>query len=164
MMFAEVCKSLPSQRPCWICLCSERLKDDKEFMLNVLQQKPSSLMQISQRLIDDKEFMIDVLQQNGLILGYCTRELRKDKKFVLAAVHHSGEALKYASQELQNDEEVVSTALGFEGINRTEEIQLFLDYQSVLQTIGSMQKDIRQYASERLKQKFGFYKPNLFPI
>ena len=60
-------------------------------------------MFISLRLRDNREFMLEVVRENGLSLGYASQNLRSYHRLVLVAVRQNGKALKYASDEIKHN-------------------------------------------------------------
>ena len=52
---------------------------------------------------NNREQVLERVQQNGCALQYVSPALRADKEVVMAAVQQNGLALHYASEELKND-------------------------------------------------------------
>lgn len=71
----------------------------------------SPLQFASDRLKNDKEIVLEAVKANGYALQFASDELKSDKEIVLKAVKESGYALKYASDELKNDIEIVLEAV-----------------------------------------------------
>ena len=57
----------------------------------------------SDRLKRDKNFIIQAMNQNGLTLEYIDTDLQKDKDIVRAAVSQNVDALQFASNELKSN-------------------------------------------------------------
>ena len=81
-----------SQR--FMLMASARLKDDKEFILKLIEEWKSELRPEPQ-----------------VCLRYASDRLKNDKDVVLAAVRKDGFCLEYASESLRGDKEVVLAAL-----------------------------------------------------
>lgn len=60
---------------------------------------------------NDKDFVLAIVNHHGYSLKFVSENLRNDKEVVLAAVKNDGNALQYASDPLRNDKEVVTAAL-----------------------------------------------------
>lgn len=95
---------------CPLIYASDELKQDKEFVLEVVRQNGSTL-KYTDYFKQDKEVVLEAVRGNGFALEYAAEELRGNKEVVLEAVQKSGYALMYASPELKNDKEIVMTAL-----------------------------------------------------
>ena len=86
--------SLGPQSQRFMLFASARLKDDKEFILKLIEEWKSELRPEPQ-----------------ICLRYASDRLKNDKDVVLAAVRKDGFCLEYASDRLKNDKEVVLAAL-----------------------------------------------------
>lgn len=60
---------------------------------------------------DDKQSVLDAVQEDGSNLQYASKELQNEKVVVLEAVKKEGLVLCYASDELRNNFEVVAVAM-----------------------------------------------------
>lgn len=98
---------------------SEALKDDKEFMLSVLQQDGNpriehygSLLQFaSDRLKNDRDIVLAAIKKEGLALEYAAQVFKNDNEIVLTAVRQDGYALMLASAALKGNKEIVLAAV-----------------------------------------------------
>ena len=124
----EVIMTIAKKHPQVIECMSCELRDDIDVLRVVLGQKLSMqlhfLQHFSERLRDDKETMIEVMKHpDGLSsLAFCSHALRNDKDFFLEVIkcgNHKAEvlALRYASQRLQDDFELVHMAVCKSGLN-----------------------------------------------
>jgi hypothetical protein len=86
-------------------------KNDREFVLEAVKRAVWSLEFASEELRKDKEVVLVAVKRNGYALAYASEELKNDKEVVLEAVKQNWEALEFASEELQNDREVVLEAV-----------------------------------------------------
>jgi Domain of unknown function (DUF4116) len=90
------------------------LKDDENLMLAVLEQQITLLYLTSERLRENKEFMLEVLNHRHakfIPFELIGNRLLSDKEFVHKLVSVNGEALQEVSDELQNNEEIVFQAM-----------------------------------------------------
>jgi hypothetical protein len=85
------------------------LKDDKNALMAALKSNwyPSKtvLQYASDRLRDDKDFVLEQVGSNGDVLEYASNRLKDDEEVVLAAILSDLSALKYASDRLKDDKE-----------------------------------------------------------
>ena len=63
----------------------------------------STLKYASNKLRDNKRFILSAAWKEDISLQYASSRLRSDKEVVLAAVSKNGVALKFASDALQNN-------------------------------------------------------------
>lgn len=59
---------------------------------------------------NDKEFVINLVKKEPIYLRYVNREFKNDKEIILISVANFGLTLEWASDRLKDDEEVVRTA------------------------------------------------------
>ncbi|MEI7488669.1 MAG: DUF4116 domain-containing protein [Chryseobacterium sp.] len=59
------------------------------------------------RLRNDKDFVLQAVKQRGVALSFASEDLKNDRDVVLEAVKQNGVALRFASEDLKNDREVV---------------------------------------------------------
>ncbi|PIS00701.1 MAG: hypothetical protein COT84_06255, partial [Chlamydiae bacterium CG10_big_fil_rev_8_21_14_0_10_35_9] len=94
---------------------SERLKNDKDFILTAMGHDlfTGSLIfkHASEKLKDDKDFMLAASQRSYLILIDASERLRNDKNFMLAAIKKGGLPLQHASERLKDDKDIVLAAI-----------------------------------------------------
>jgi hypothetical protein len=89
----------------------KEVRNDREFMLEVIKQHVCAVRYASVTLLSDREFMMEVVKQAGWALRYASIELKGDLEIVMTAVNQNGRALRYASVELQGDLEIVMVAV-----------------------------------------------------
>ena len=68
------------------------------------------LKDCSNRLRNDKDFVLEAVKRTVSGLAFASAELRNDKDVALAAVKADGLAIQYVSDRLKNDEEVLVEA------------------------------------------------------
>ena len=89
---------------------------NKEFLLYYSKIYNSiPLRYISNSLKNDKQFILEIIKYNGLILESVSEEFKKDKNIVLAAVKNDGYALYYVSECLQNDKDIIIESVKSKG-------------------------------------------------
>ncbi len=82
-------------------------RDDKDVILKLLEidEYGIALLYASDRLKNNKEFMLQVVDINIKSLEYLGDKLRNDSDFILKAFEKDSRSLEYASDRLKNDEE-----------------------------------------------------------
>ncbi|KAG2386386.1 hypothetical protein C9374_002832 [Naegleria lovaniensis] len=89
---------------------SSQLKQDREFVLQVVQLKGEELLFAEKYFKNDPEVLLTAIKQDAQALYRASRELQYDKRFVLEAVRLNGKAL-CACFTFQKDMDIVFTAL-----------------------------------------------------
>ena len=89
---------------------SEKIKNDKEVILEAVKKDGASIFYASQELRADREIVLEAVRTYSYALSYASQELQNDKEIVLEAVKHSRLALEFASQRLQNDPDILRAA------------------------------------------------------
>lgn len=103
----EIVRMAFSKVPHSIVGMSRRLKNDKVFMLSLLEKNIIAARYMAIELLDDKEIGLLVVKKKGHLLHYLSHELKADKEIVMQAVKKDVNALYNASWDLQNDKEVL---------------------------------------------------------
>ena len=137
--------------PKYIKSASDRLKDDEEFVLAVLEKNKDALKYASDRLKDSKEFVLAALEKNKDALKYTSDRLKDSKEVVLVAVENKGGTLEYASDRLKDDKEVVLAAVEKDGHALWHASDRLKDDKEVV--LAAVEKDGHAlwHASDRLK-------------
>ncbi len=120
-----------------ICYISEKLKDDKDIALAVLNKDfnyysiltsisenlqlnhrevvlelikkcPHHYQSISENLKNDKKICLEALKKSTIIYPSFPEKMRQDKEFVLEAVKINRQVVDYISVDLQKDEDILS--------------------------------------------------------
>lgn len=86
------------------------LVNNKELMLNIINQDSETIFYVSERLKNDKDIALLAVKKDGNNLKYLTN-LKDNYEIVLEAVKQSGEALVYASKRLKNNRVIALTAI-----------------------------------------------------
>lgn len=116
------------------------------------------LPHLPERLSDDFEIVIKVIQKNPLDLQFASNRLRSDAAVIRTVIKIDGYGIMFASEALRDDKQLVLDALRTEK-NETDEYDDILQNMSarlrddpdvVSETIRLDRKNIR-FASERLK-------------
>ena len=134
---------------------SERLMDDKSFVLEASTHYPYMLEYVSARLRDDTDVVIPIVGIHGHLLEFASSRLRDDRDTVMsaiAAVCDCGESspLEFASPRLQDNREV---AMASARRYHTSEYMSgrILDDEVVMLALGTLEN-----ASLRLRNKRDF--------
>ena len=107
----EIMAMVISQDPPLIGSASDRLKNDKKFILN--NAKPLYLVMegVSDQLKDDEEFVITVLKDSGVVLKYVSNRLKDDEEVVLIATTKDPSSISYASERLRSDKKFIENLI-----------------------------------------------------
>jgi hypothetical protein len=90
---------------------SNRLKNNKDFILKAVKKNSHIIKYINEELKKDREILLEAVKYKGTVLEFIPKEFQNDREIVLTAVQNIGIALHYASEELKNDIEILLTAI-----------------------------------------------------
>jgi hypothetical protein len=97
---------------CELQNASLELQSDPDFIANMcIKYGEHILYHTSSDLKNDRVFVMSLLNRKGILLEYFSEDLRADKEVVLEAVQQDGSALEFAVEEIKSDIEVVFTAV-----------------------------------------------------
>ena len=130
---------------------SERLKNDRYVTLVAVKQDGSSLEYASERLKNDRDVVLIAVKESGYALEYASNELKDDYDIVLTAVKRSGSALRYASKRLKNNYNIVIEAVTKEGDVLSEVSEEMRNNKSIVQVSIQKNGNNLRFASESLK-------------
>ena len=86
---------------------SADLRDSEGFLLDCIRANENILsVHISKKLRDNREFMMKVVNINGEYIKFCSDRLRNDKGLVIAAIRNNLYAMLYISDDLIEDEDI----------------------------------------------------------
>jgi hypothetical protein len=87
------------------------LKDNKEIMKKLIHYEEDFSKYLSEKLRDDKEFILEIIKdRNSTILKYASPRLQDDREVIMEAIEHVSSQIQYASKRLKNDKELISKA------------------------------------------------------
>ncbi|EFC42104.1 predicted protein [Naegleria gruberi] len=87
---------------------SLELRDNREIVIEAVQQNPNALVYASSELRNDKEIVKMAVMENGSCLTFASNELKDDKEIAELAFKSSEIAVRYFSERLRNDIEFLS--------------------------------------------------------
>jgi tetratricopeptide (TPR) repeat protein len=90
--------------------CPSSLRDDKEFMLNVIKIAPNHLRFASGNLRNDKDICLAAVERNGKCLEYVSDAMRSNRQVVITAMEQDRLAYSFADSTLQSDREILMLA------------------------------------------------------
>ena len=100
----EMIYKVAAIRPNYIHFMSDELKDDEEFLLDLLNKHPNLSLQIaSDRLKNKKSFVKEFVSKSGWNIVHCSNELRDDDEIALEAVSDVGDTFGDLSPRLKED-------------------------------------------------------------
>ena len=87
-----------------------KFRDDKDIVLEFLKQDKygDSLRFASNKLTNDKEFMLQVASLNVRALKNASDELKNNQEFILKAFEKDKRSIEFASDRLKNDKEFMA--------------------------------------------------------
>ncbi|WP_448216739.1 DUF4116 domain-containing protein [Endozoicomonas sp. 2B-B] len=90
---------------------SQRIRSDKELVLEAVTGHPSNLKYASQELRNDKQVVIAAVTQRGCCLIDASSKLQDDDDVVKAAIKQSPDALEYASERIRRDKSIINSVI-----------------------------------------------------
>lgn len=91
---------------------SERIQNNREFILNGVKRRRSVLYYAREIFKNDRDFVFEAAQSNdGEALQYADKRLLRDRDLILKIVKQQGKAIRYASSSIRNDKDVVLAAV-----------------------------------------------------
>lgn len=90
--------------------CPSTLRNNKEFMMKVVQKAPNHLRFASSELRNDKDLCLLALEQGGENLEYCGEKMIGNKEVVSFAVEKNRLAYSFADEWLRNDKDILKLA------------------------------------------------------
>jgi len=88
-----------------------KFKDDIDVVRAATTFNVTNIKYASERLQNDEELAIELVQRKGSVLRYLGNDVRGNRRIVLAAIREDGMAIQYAAEELWDDEEIVADAI-----------------------------------------------------
>lgn len=162
---------------------SEDLQNDKEFLIEVLQEYPYVFEFLNENLWNDKEivkvtfeknpsvvdglqgediskdkeFLLELAKENNLVFTITDSSLGEDRDFILKAVKLDGDFIMIASDELKNDREIALYSLESSAGNSFPDIgdSLRDDKEIVLKAIEYNERNVI-FIGENLKKDKDF--------
>jgi hypothetical protein len=110
---------------------------------------------------DDKNFVLEQVQNNSYSLKYASDRLKDDKAIVLAAVSNNGWAIEYASKRLREDKEIVLAAVSDTGLllgffEQNKVIGNFNADKDIVLAAAKSDSHSFEYASKELRSDISF--------
>lgn len=133
------------------CNVSDRLKNDKNFVLKVMQINGLLLKDLTDKFKDDEEIVFTAVKDNRLAFEYASERLRNNRELALLAVKKDGQPLSWIGKELSNDKEIVLTAIDNWGASLGAVGKELCDDKEVIMKAVERVGWNLSYASNRLK-------------
>jgi hypothetical protein len=86
---------------------SDRIKNDREVILNAVKHNGKALCFASEQMKNDRDIVITAVQNCGFALRHASKNLRADKDVVLAAMKEDTRAFVYADETLKTDKDIL---------------------------------------------------------
>ena len=123
----------------------------KTAMVNNRFEPSLPFLYASNRLRMDKEFVIEAVNIDGLALEFTSEELKDDLDVVMAAVANTGAALQFASEDLHDDRNVVLAAVRNDGFALDFASEDLQDDMYVVEVATRQCSDALIYATDRVR-------------
>ena len=132
---------------------NDSLKDDKEFIAQVIKIDLSQYQYISPKLKEDKNFKFELIKSYPRVYSYFNQDLQKDKKFILKAIKINSDLFQYLIPELGRDEDIAVAAINdqdkFDAIDKMNK--------SLLGNLKIIDKDfILNYLEKKIYQSYDY--------
>ena len=89
----------------------DKFKDDKEIVLKAMKTDGISLEFVSDRLKEDKEVVREAVKNDWKALNFANDKFKDDKDIIMEVVKQNGKALELASENMQKDREIVLASI-----------------------------------------------------
>jgi hypothetical protein len=96
---------------CTLEYMSDKLKHDKDVVLNCVSQLGNKLQFASADLQDDYDVVLTAVKNEGDALRYASERLRTDPKIVKAAIRNDWTAASYISDEARSNKDIILYAI-----------------------------------------------------
>ncbi|WP_448216738.1 DUF4116 domain-containing protein [Endozoicomonas sp. 2B-B] len=84
---------------------SQRVRNDRDFVLPAISKHPKQLQYLSVELRNDSDIVMAAVEKNPLALNYASERLRNDKNIIRMAIAESTYPLSFASEKVLSDRE-----------------------------------------------------------
>lgn len=106
---------------------SPQLKSDKDFSMVVIQKNPESFVHVSSELKNDKDFVLAVLKKYPKISDWVPAKMLRYKEIVLAIYQNANQIFSVLSEDFHKDEDIIMAAIKNETDKKLVE-KAVLDY------------------------------------
>lgn len=128
---------------------SDELKEDKEFMLEIIKDTPEMLSLTN--LQNDKSFMLAILKKNIEFADYIPESLKNDEDIMSLAIESSGDKLKEAPEQIKNNKQIVLKAIESSPLMFKFASQQLKDDKEVVSKAVGLNHNNLIFASNRLR-------------
>ncbi len=93
---------------------TDKIKDDKNIAFDAIKARDTNIEFISDRLKEDRKFMLDVassIYMHSKVLQYLPVKYRNDKEFLMILLKKDYQSFEFISDEMKNDSELVWGAM-----------------------------------------------------
>uniref|UniRef100_UPI002148EE26 DUF4116 domain-containing protein n=1 Tax=Endozoicomonas sp. SESOKO4 TaxID=2828745 RepID=UPI002148EE26 len=84
---------------------SQRVRNDKDFVLHAISEHPLELQYLSEKLRDNRDIVVAAVEKYPWALRYASERLRTDKDIIRMAIADSIDTLSFASEKVLSDRE-----------------------------------------------------------
>lgn len=93
---------------------TDKIKDDKNIAFDAIKARDTNIEFISDRLKEDRKFMLDVassIYMHSKVLQFLPKKYREDKEFLMILLKKDYQSFEFISDEMKNDSELVWGAM-----------------------------------------------------
>ena len=137
---------------------SERLRNDKEVILQALENDRfgSCFQYVGDYIKFDKEFILEVIKKIPDIFRYVDRSLKSDRDFMLKVIEEDPYLYEYDLSGLRNDKEIALKMVSKDGLLLKDvNVELCDDEEVVFEAVKNSGYALK-YASERIRDSKNF--------
>lgn len=128
---------------------SERLKNNKPFLLKLIRLNYREFEKLSEKFKDDKDIALEAIKKNWYNFHYFSERLKKDREFILEVIKSGRNIFYHLSKELKNDKEIIFEAVKCDVLILKE---LSNDFQNNPNLLNILEKkDISNWNSDNKK-------------
>ena len=113
---------------------SDELKNDKDFVLQVLKISPYSFQYVSDKLKEDKAVIKQALTLEGRNLQFLPENLRDDTNLASMAVKQNVDAFQYASKRLRANKDFVLDSVHQANPNTIDSVAIYANKETLTDT------------------------------
>ncbi|EFC48800.1 predicted protein [Naegleria gruberi] len=151
----EIIRKIVKLESCNFTYACDELKDDKSFVLELLEQKQTIFIYVSDGLKSDKDIVKKSVKKCGYLFEYAADELKSDKEFVLELLEQKCNIFSYISERLKeclnSNKEIIREIVKVECSNFKYACDELKDDKPFVLELLSQKHEILEYVSNRLQ-------------
>lgn len=85
----------------------EELKNNKNFILNAIDNDSFIIKYAGENLKSDKDFLVTAIKKNSHTFNFICDDLKRDKRFISELIKENPEVFKFATDQIKRDKEFI---------------------------------------------------------